>query len=103
LLSADEWCDGIGAQWKPEEEREFALNCFDQLVRVFESHARLLATLEGGFDGHGWADYADSVAYSPDGSRLIATGNDGNIRIWDTDGYRLIKTINVSDIPPISG
>ena len=34
----------------------------------------------------GQADVLRNLAFSPDGKTLAATGNDGDIRVWDLGG-----------------
>ena len=41
------------------------------------------------------AGYCQSVAHSPDGTRLAVACNDGGVRIYETTTFELIKTIAV--------
>ncbi|MFH9819808.1 WD40 repeat domain-containing protein [Streptomyces sp. NPDC017230] len=35
----------------------------------------------------GHTDYAHSVAFPPDGNTLSTSGDDGTVRLWDTDAF----------------
>jgi WD40 repeat protein len=50
------------------------------LLRVWDAESgALLATLEG-HQGR-----VTSVAWSPDGRRLLSGGDDGSLRVWDAE------------------
>ena len=40
----------------------------------------------------------DSVSYSPDGNRLVTSGTDGVVRIWDAHAHTLVKQLGTGDI-----
>jgi WD40 repeat protein len=98
FVVAEEACNGGGAAWNHNEETEFAVNCDDNTVRVFDRDVQLVAMLEGDFDGRQLLAFGRSIRYSPDGERLIALGNSGFVRIWDTANYTLIKRVNLVDV-----
>ncbi len=91
-------CEGISVAWRTNGAEEHAVNCRDQTVRVYDRAAQLLFTLEGSHTGRSFIQSARSIEYSPDGSRLVALGNDGVARLWDTSNYELITRVNVADI-----
>ncbi|MEO8396115.1 MAG: WD40 repeat domain-containing protein [Chloroflexota bacterium] len=92
---------GVAVGWR-SDDKAFAVNCDDKTVRVYDSQAHLLTMLESGLtDSSGY--YQDSIDWSPDGKLLGAAANDGKVRIWNTDGYHLITTINVAEIPLVTG
>ncbi len=39
----------------------------------------------------------ESVAFSPDGSRIITTGDDHTVRLWDAENLKLLKTYDRPD------
>ena len=41
----------------------------------------------------GHSDYVFSVAYSPDGKRIISGSRDQTIKIWDTNTGECLKTL----------
>ena len=50
-------------------------------------------------NGHTAADAVSSVAFSPDGKKIVTTGHDETIRIWDTEtGQELKKWENKSAV-----
>ncbi len=91
-------CEGISVAWRTNGAEEHAVNCRDQTVRVYDRAAQLLFTLEGSHRGHNFPQSARSIEYSPDGGRLVALGDDGVARLWDTSNYELITRVNVADI-----
>ena len=38
-----------------------------------------------------------NINYSPDGNYIAATSADGNISLWDTKNFKLLKSITASD------
>ncbi len=52
-------------------------------IRDAETGERVLA-----FEGH--AGGVNNVAFSPDGSRLASTGDDGELKVWDPSNGRLL-------------
>jgi len=46
---------------------------------------------------HGHEDRVDSVAYIPDGYRIISAGRDKTIRVWDAETYELLLTLRTAD------
>ncbi len=43
---------------------------------------------------------ARAVAFTPDGTRLVAAGADGTLDLWDVDAGRKVRTYRVPDAPP---
>jgi WD40 repeat protein len=97
-IPAQEWCEGSSAVWNPDQDREYAVNCDDQTVRIYDREAELTYRLEGDFVGRQRLAFVRSIAYSPDGTRLIALGNDGYARMWDTSTYELLTRVNIADL-----
>ena len=91
-------CVGVSMAWRAAGELQHAVNCLDEAVRVYDREARVLFTLEGSYSGRAFIQAARSIEYSPDGSRLIAVGNDGVARLWDTSNYELITRVNVAEM-----
>lgn len=68
-----------------------------QVLRVYdEATGELLADKSSGAAGV-W-----SAAFSHDGARVVAACNDGAIRVWDTHGVRLERTIAGKKLMPSS-
>jgi WD40 repeat protein len=42
-------------------------------------------------EGH--SNYVNSVAYSPDGSKIISSSNDDTVKIWDANTGQCLKTL----------
>lgn len=74
--------------WHPNN-RWIASNSVDRTVKVWDVISDdLIVTLDGGLihgDILGFAGYADSLDWSPDGNRLAAAGDDNLVRIWVND------------------
>ncbi len=55
-----------------------AAGCVDNTIRLFDiASRRQVAEL------HGHTGYVHSVAWSPDGTRLVSGSGDGTVRVWD--------------------
>lgn len=91
-------CVGVSMAWRAGGEQQHAVNCLDQTVRVYDREAQVLFTLEGSYTGRAFIQSARSIEYSPDGSRLVALGDDGVARLWDTSNYELITRVNVAEM-----
>ncbi|MBQ2387231.1 MAG: hypothetical protein II300_08135, partial [Bacteroidales bacterium] len=39
------------------------------------------------------SDFVNSVAYSPDGTKIISGSDDGTIKIWDANTGKYLKTL----------
>ena len=91
-------CVGVSMTWREGGDQQHAVNCLDRTVRVYDHEAQLLVTLEGNHTGRAFIQSARSIEYSPDGSRLVALGDDGVARLWDTSDYELITRVNVAEI-----
>lgn len=97
-VTSVQWCNGMSADWNPIDDQEFAVNCNDRTVRIYDQNAELIRELESDFEEHSILKYARSLAYSPDGTRLIALGSDGTLRVWETDSYTLTDHVNVVEV-----
>jgi WD40 repeat protein len=42
----------------------------------------------------GHSGFVDSVAYSPDGRRIVSAAYDGSAEIWDAESGRLVRTLS---------
>jgi WD40 repeat protein len=91
-------CNGASVAWRPDGNREHAVNCDDRTVRIYNRQAELVAQLDGDLAEQGFLVFTRSIAYSPDGSRLVALGNDGYARMWDTSTYELLTRVNIADL-----
>ena len=38
------------------------------------------------------SNYIASVAFSPDGTKIVSGSNDGTIKVWDADSFNLLET-----------
>ncbi|MCA9902767.1 MAG: WD40 repeat domain-containing protein [Anaerolineae bacterium] len=97
-IYATDKCDGVSVDWNPQNDREFAVNCDDQTVRIYDQNADLIIELESDFSMQSSLAYARSISYSPDGLRLAALGSNGYVRVWDATTYELIARVNVAEL-----
>ena len=58
----------------------------DKTVRIWDSESGKL--ISGPFEGH--TDYVRSVAFSPDGTRIVSGSDDKTVRIWDAESGKLV-------------
>jgi RNA polymerase sigma factor (sigma-70 family) len=49
------------------------------------------------FEGHGWPAYA--VAFSPDGSRILAAGGGASVSIWDSQTGKKMPSFSTGNAP----
>jgi WD40 repeat protein len=82
--------------WSPDEDEGFAVNCTDGTVRVYDRDAELLFELPSEFSRVNRLAFSRSIAYSPDGLRLVALGTNGTARLWDTDTYELLARVDIA-------
>ncbi|MHC4403769.1 MAG: WD40 repeat domain-containing protein [Planctomycetota bacterium] len=61
--------------------------CNDNTVKVFDTNARLLATLSG------HEDWVYCVAVTPDGAKVASGSADGTIKLWNGSDNRLLATL----------
>ncbi len=62
----------------------------DGRLRIWDVRmGELIADVPGAVMGAG-AYYTNALAWSPDGSRLASTSDDGKIYVWDTENYEVI-------------
>ena len=52
---------------------------------------------EGGATLEGHTDFVRDLAFTSDGKRVVSSGKDGPIRIWDVEKRRLVKTLEGHD------
>jgi WD40 repeat protein len=57
-------------------------------VRLWDADTRRQIGVLTGLTG-----WVESVAFSPDGTRLATTGDDGTVRLWDADTRRQIGVL----------
>lgn len=94
----DRRCRGISVAWRPDEDEGFAVNCDDGTVRVYDRDAELLFELPGDLSRVPPLWFSRSIAYSPDGLRLVALGSNGTARLWDTDTYELLARVDIVEM-----
>jgi WD40 repeat protein len=97
LSDYERLCDGASVAWSPDSKK-FAVNCRDNTVRVYDQDATLITELESDFSQPGGLWYSRSIAYNPDGLRLVALGNNGYARLWDTETYELLTRVNIAEL-----
>ncbi len=62
----------------------------DGRLRIWDVRTgELIADVQGGLMS-GDAYYTNALAWSPDGSRLASTSDDGKIYMWDTEAYEVV-------------
>ena len=81
--------------WSPDGSRLATMGAAlrlhgDQMMRIWDAETwALIAEFPGGiFTGDTF--YANAIAWSPDGSKLASTSDDGRIILWDGETYELI-------------
>jgi WD40 repeat protein len=94
----DRRCDGASVAWRPDEDEGFAVNCDIGTVRVYDRDAELLFELPGDLFRASPLAFSRSIAYSPDGLRLMALGTNGTARLWDTDTYELLARVDIVEM-----
>jgi WD40 repeat protein len=101
-IRTDNFCNGISADWNPQGEQEFAVNCDDSRISIFNWEGEILQSLEGDIQPDTQFDALRTtlrtIAYSRDGSRLLALGDNGYARLWDTETYTLLTRVNIADL-----
>ena len=61
----------VGGGFIPSGKRRFVIDLYDQNFEKIHSYI-----------GHGWT--VTSVAFSPDGTRMVSMFHDNTVRVWDT-------------------
>ena len=88
--------DVTGTHW--------ATACQDGTVRIWGSDGRLQADLKplagAAPVGDAAPDELFTVAYSPDGTRLAASGNSGAVHVWNADSHELVRSIDAHQPGP---
>ena len=98
LWSPSDWTEGDrlwlrygikSIAWSPDGSQLAATNPYEPAVTVWDIETRkVVATLSG------HANYVRDVAWSRDGRRLITTGQDHAMRVWDVATWRTTMTLN---------
>ena len=55
--------------------------------------AVLLVVFAGGCSPHAHADWAFSVAVTPDGSQIVSGSGDDTVKVWDLNTGALLRTL----------
>ena len=82
----------IGSLAFSPDSKILAVGGYQQVELLGSATGKILATLSG------HADLVRSLAWTPDGRRLVAAGGlpqrGGEIKVWDVVGRKLLRTIN---------
>lgn len=73
-------CLTAEAEFSPDGSQVISLNFDDGSVRLWNENGTLELTLLTGQEGWTWKNRA---VFSPDGSRIVMTSQDGTVRIWN--------------------
>ncbi|PAV22983.1 WD40 domain containing protein [Pyrrhoderma noxium] len=76
--------------FSPSDGKHVASGSDDNIFCIWDIERRELAV--GPLTGH--MDSVDSVAYSPDGTRLVSGSSDRTVRIWNPATGDLLSTLN---------
>src|SRR5438876_1236528 len=80
LLAAHEQPDGLRATQSEAQRPTIKLANGDQTIKLWDTKNWTVAATLRGHEFEIW-----SVAFSPDGKRLISSGKDDTIRVWRTE------------------
>lgn len=86
LAQAEEHSEGVRGIAFDSKNRLWASGARDATVRIWDASLRPLRVLNGA------KSVVRCVAFAPDGSYLIAGCDDGNVTLWATSRWELVKT-----------
>lgn len=83
--------------------RFMALQCLDNVVRIYTAAGKVRLNPKKKFSGHVVAGYACQVGFAPSGAFVISGDSDGKLWIWDWRNGRMARTFNAHRSGPCIG
>ncbi|HEX3315812.1 MAG TPA: WD40 repeat domain-containing protein, partial [Gemmataceae bacterium] len=93
----------LSIAFPPKDSTKVATGCHDGRIRIFDiAKTVVLKQIEAHVEKQGAGSPIYSIAYSPDGSKIMSASFDHSIKIWNATSGALVRELkgyNVKDAP----
>jgi WD40 repeat protein len=89
----------LSIAFPPKDSTRVTTGCNDGRIRIFDiAKTAVLKQIDAHLDAKGQGNPIYSIAYSPDGSKILSASLDRSVKIWDATSGALVRELKPFDV-----